>query len=77
VTHQEAVALRSFKNYCMCGGFAWTMNGRPERQPHMDWCQQMQEYAEWWRALHVEGVCTSNPCDHYEAARRLAGRKRT
>jgi len=40
----------SFKNYCTCGGYAWQMNGRPEAQPHMEWCPQRQEYAEWWAA---------------------------
>ncbi len=38
----------SFKNYCTCGGHAWQMNGRPQSQPHMDWCPQREEYAEWW-----------------------------
>lgn len=39
----------SFKNYCACGGFAWQMNRRPEAQPHMDWCPQREEYAEWFK----------------------------
>jgi hypothetical protein len=50
VTHDEAMALRTFKNYCTCGGFAWQMNGRPESQPHMSWCPQAEEYAEWYAA---------------------------
>lgn len=41
--------LISFGNYCNCGGYAWQMNGRPEAQPHMDWCPQREEYAEWYR----------------------------
>jgi len=40
----------SFEHYCMCGGYAWSMNGRPESQPHMDWCPQFAEYAAWWKA---------------------------
>lgn len=52
MTREEALALKSFKNHCNCGGFAWQLNGRPQSQPHMGWCPQRQEYAEWWRALH-------------------------
>jgi hypothetical protein len=37
----------SFKNYCTCGGYARTMNGRGEEQPHMRWCPQYEEYAEY------------------------------
>lgn len=37
----------SFKNYCTCGGYAWDRNGRPKEQPHMTWCPQYKEYAEW------------------------------
>jgi hypothetical protein len=40
--------LISFGNYCTCGGYAWQMNGRPEAQPHMAWCPQMEEYAIWF-----------------------------
>lgn len=40
----------SFENYCMCGGFAHSMNGRPESQPHAYWCPQYTEYAQWWKA---------------------------
>ena len=40
--------MASFKNYCTCGGYAWTMNGRPQAQPHMSWCPQYEEYAKWW-----------------------------
>lgn len=40
--------IKTFKNYCTCGGYAWPMNGRPEAQPHMDWCQQREEYAAWY-----------------------------
>ena len=50
MTHDEALKLRSFKHYCTCGGYAWRMNGRPEEQPHMDWCPQHDEYAEWFQA---------------------------
>lgn len=37
---------------CNCGGYAWPLNGRPEKQPHMAWCPQAKEYAEWYQALH-------------------------
>lgn len=48
----QAHALTTFKHYCTCGGYAWTMNGRPEHQPHMGWCPQHDEYGEWYRAKH-------------------------
>lgn len=54
MTKTEAQALRSFKHYCSCGGFAHQMNGRPANQPHMTWCPQYHEYAEWYEALHSE-----------------------
>lgn len=41
----------TFKNYCTCGGFAWTMNGRDPANPHMAWCPQLDEYCEWWESL--------------------------
>jgi hypothetical protein len=40
---------KTFKNYCTCGGYAWSMNGRDPKQPHMAWCPQFKEYAEWYR----------------------------
>lgn len=51
MTHDEAINLKRFKNGCTCGGYAWTMNGRDPEQPHMAWCPQIHEYAEWRRAL--------------------------
>lgn len=48
----EATKLKFFKNTCSCGGYAHSMNGRPESQPHMNWCPQYDEYGEWWRALN-------------------------
>lgn len=53
MTFKEANELKSFKNYCTCGGFAWQMNGRPERRPHMEWCPQASEYNEWFDVLHT------------------------
>jgi hypothetical protein len=52
VTKDEADKLTSFKNLCNCGGYARSMNGRPENQPHMAWCPQYREYAEWYEAKH-------------------------
>ena len=52
MTKQEVEQLKTFKNYCTCGGYAWTMNGRQEPQPHMAWCPQASEYGEWYRALN-------------------------
>lgn len=52
---QRSPRLHSFKNYCMCGGYAWQMNGRSQEQPHMTWCPQYAEYAEWWATTHPLG----------------------
>jgi len=46
--------IKTFKNYCTCGGYAWQMNGRPEAQPHMTWCRQYDEYAEWYKSKQNE-----------------------
>lgn len=55
MTREEAVSLKRFDHYCTCGGFAYSLNGRNEAYPHMDWCPQAPQYAEWWRALHEPG----------------------
>lgn len=52
MTRDEAKAIKAFKNYCNCGGFAWSMNGRSEARPHMSWCPQAEEYNEWYDAMH-------------------------
>ncbi len=52
MTKEEAKNLATFENECTCGGFAWQMNGRPQEQPHMNWCPQYDEYEEWYQALH-------------------------
>lgn len=49
---EEAQKLKTFKNYCTCGGSAWNMNGRDKRRPHMAYCPQREEYNEWYDALH-------------------------
>lgn len=54
MTRTEAENLKSFQHYCTCGGYAHSMNGRPAKQPHMTWCPQFNEYAEWYSALHSE-----------------------
>ena len=52
MTKKEAEELTTFKNSCNCGGFAWSMNGRPQEQPHMTWCPQYEEYQEWFSAIN-------------------------
>ena len=52
MTYEEAKNLKSFTHYCTCGGYAHTMNGRDLKQPHMSWCPQFHEYAEWVAALN-------------------------
>ena len=51
---KEEANLKSFKNYCTCGGYARDINGRPAEQPHMTWCPQYAEYGEWYRALRKD-----------------------
>lgn len=51
MTYDEAVKLKAFNHSCTCGGYAWSMNGRNEEAPHMHWCPQQAEYAEWRAAL--------------------------
>lgn len=53
MTHEEAKDLKRFEHYCTCGGYAHSMNGRPASDPHMAWCPQRTEYAEWYAALHA------------------------
>jgi len=59
MTRDEALNLKTFKHYCTCGGFAWTMNGRDPEHCHKAWCPQFDEYKEWWDALHSEPVADS------------------
>ena len=54
MTHDEAKALKSFKHYCNCGGFAASMNGRNPDHPHLSWCPQLEEYEVWWAAMNKE-----------------------
>ena len=54
MTKQEAQEMKWFKNTCRCGGYARSLNGRPESQPHMSWCPQFAEYAEWYAALNQD-----------------------
>ena len=52
MTKEEAKTLATFEHECTCGGFAWQMSGRPQEQPHMNWCPQYDEYGDWYQALH-------------------------
>jgi len=49
----------SFEYGCMCGGYAWRMNGRDPKQPHMDWCPQHAEYAEYVAKFGIPGQPTN------------------
>lgn len=53
ITPEEAASLKSFKNPCNCGGYAHSMNGRDKMQPHMHWCPQAAEFAEWRAAMDL------------------------
>ena len=40
---------KTYDSYCTCGGYAWSMNGRDPKQPHMGWCPQYDEHAKWYK----------------------------
>lgn len=44
---EEAIKLKGFKNYCICGGSYWDMNGRNPLHPHLHYCPQLPEHTEW------------------------------
>jgi hypothetical protein len=48
--HDTAARLRAFKNNCNCGGYA-----RDGEHPHLSWCQQYEEYEEWYKAVTSDG----------------------
>lgn len=49
----RTVPLTTFQDYCTCGGFAHSMNGRDPRRPHMSWCPQRDEYNKWYDETHM------------------------
>jgi len=51
MTYEEAVNLKRFDHHCTCGGFAARMNGRDPDDPHMAWCPQQPQHAEYIAAL--------------------------
>lgn len=52
MTKEEAESLTTFDEICICGGFAWQLNGRPQADPHMHWCPQKPQYDERYEAMH-------------------------
>lgn len=74
MTYEEAKNLKFFKEYCSCGGFAHSMNGRNPARPHMSWCPQMEEYNEWYDALH-ESFPKAAICQNECAEELLGGKK--
>lgn len=55
--------MTTFEHHCTCGGYAWRMNGRDPRQPHMSWCPQAEEYAEYVRKFGVPDGHIPPPVD--------------
>lgn len=51
MTYNEAKNLKTFKNYCNCGGFAGLSERAKSRNPHMSWCAQADEWEEWKTAM--------------------------
>lgn len=54
MTREEALALRTYTHTCTCGGYAFSLNGRDPRRPHMEYCLQREQYNEWYDALHPQ-----------------------
>lgn len=54
MTYEEAKNLKSFKNLCMCGGYAGLSERAKSRHPHMYWCPQREEREEWKAAMESE-----------------------
>ena len=53
MTYDEARNLKTFKNYCNCGGFARLSERAQSRHPHMSWCAQADEWEEWKAAIEL------------------------
>lgn len=53
MTYEEAKNLTRFKNYCTCGGYAPSMNGRDRCNPHLNYCPQREEFKEWQAAIEA------------------------
>jgi hypothetical protein len=54
MTREDAINLKSFKNYCTCGGYAGMSERAKSRHPHMNWCKQYAEWEEWKAAIEKE-----------------------
>lgn len=44
----------TFDNYCNCGGYAASMNGRDPKHPHMSWCAQYEEWETYIKTQEKE-----------------------
>jgi len=53
MTYDEARNLKTFKNFCNCGGFARLSERAQSRHPHMSWCTQADEWEEWKAAIEL------------------------
>lgn len=42
----KSKGIKSYRNYCNCGGYAASMNGRDKEHPHKSWCAQFAEYED-------------------------------
>lgn len=51
MTYEEASSLKTFKNYCNCGGAHGIAERSRSRNPHMQWCPQLEEWEEWKSAM--------------------------
>lgn len=51
MTYEEAKNLKSFKNYCTCGGFAGMSERAKSRHPHLEYCPQRTEWEAWKAAM--------------------------
>lgn len=46
--------VTSYKEYCTCGGYAWSMNRRNPDHPHMQWCAQYEEHEKLYSQYRKE-----------------------
>ena len=52
--------IYSWDNYCNCGGYASSMNGRNPEHPHLSWCPQYEEWEKEWKLFEACKIKENN-----------------
>ena len=52
MTYEEAVNMKTYRNYCNCGGYASMSERTQSKTPHVTWCAQYEEFMAREEALH-------------------------